>query len=133
MQRRAHAVRSAGAGRVRFRGIKGGYGMSWRSSIRAGHPLGHLSRFGKASRFGTSRRTSELIGYCRKPGLATGPHLHFGISSVACLDPQVAASQSEPGPPIADSIRADFLTQTTPLLARLDGPALNSATAVAAR
>jgi murein DD-endopeptidase MepM/ murein hydrolase activator NlpD len=129
-------VKSAGAGRVRFRGVKGGYG----NVIEIEHQgqvvtrYGHLSRFGKGISVGDRVDQGQLIGYVGKTGLATGPHLHFEyVQRGVHLDPQVAMRKSEPGPPIADSIRADFLTQTAPLLARLDGPAVNSATAVAAR
>ncbi len=129
-------VRAAGAGKVRFRGVKGGYG----NVVEIEHQgqivtrYGHLSRFAKGLASGGRVSQGDVIGYVGMTGLATGPHLHFEfVQRGVHMDPQVAIRRGEPGPPIADSIRADFLAQTEPLLARLDGPPPAVGHALAAR
>ena len=134
-------VRAAGTGRVRFRGVKGGYGNVVEIE-HAGQVItryGHLSRFTKGLAVGRRVEQGEVIAYVGKTGLATGPHLHFEYQQRGVhLDPQVAMRRSEPGPPIPEAQRTHFLAQTTPLLARLSGPRPGAAdpagaTAVAAR
>ncbi|MGC4029613.1 MAG: M23 family metallopeptidase [Steroidobacteraceae bacterium] len=130
-------VRAAGAGKVRFRGVKGGYGnvVEIEHQNQVVTRYGHLSRFAKSVNSGSRVDQGEVIGYVGMTGLATGPHLHFEyVQRGVHMDPQVAIRRSEPGPPIAESIRADFLAQTAPLLAQLDGtPAAGTATLAAAR
>ena len=111
-------VRAAGAGRVRFRGVKGGYGnvVEIEHSGQVVTRYGHLSRFAKALAVGRRVEQGEVIGYVGKTGLATGPHLHFEyVQRGVHLDPQAAMRRAEPGPPISPALRSDFLTQTAPL------------------
>jgi murein DD-endopeptidase MepM/ murein hydrolase activator NlpD len=128
-------VRAAGAGRVQYRGVKGGFG----NVVELEHPgqvvtrYGHLSRFAKGVSPGTRVEQGEVIGYVGMTGLATGPHLHFEyISRGVYMDPQQVLRKAEPGPPIPAAQRADFDLQTAALLARLDAGTA-SATALAAR
>lgn len=129
-------VRAAGAGKVRFRGQKGGYG----NVVEIEHQgqvitrYGHLSRFAKGLSTGSRVNQGDVIAYVGKTGLATGPHLHFEyVQRGVYLDPQKAIHRAEPGPPIDNSIRADFLARTAPLLAALDAPAVAGTPALAAR
>jgi murein DD-endopeptidase MepM/ murein hydrolase activator NlpD len=72
-------VIAAGDGKVIFRGWRGGYG----NTVILQHANGvttlyaHLSRFGKAARYGSRVRQGEVIGYVGATGLATAAHLHY--------------------------------------------------------
>jgi murein DD-endopeptidase MepM/ murein hydrolase activator NlpD len=125
-------VYAAGAGRLLFRGPKGGYG----NVIEIDHGggivtvYGHLSRFA-APRTGTRVQQGETIGYVGMTGLATGPHLHYEYHvNGVYVDPQKVRLPD--ATPIDAALRADFLRQTAPLLAALDPPAAHAST-VAAR
>jgi murein DD-endopeptidase MepM/ murein hydrolase activator NlpD len=75
-----------------------------------------------------------VIRYLGKTGLATGPHLHFEyLQRGVNLDPQVAIRRAEPGPPISESNRAEFLAQTSTLVGRLDNAGASAAAMLAAR
>jgi len=128
-------VRAAGAGRVQFRGVKGGFG----NVVELAHAgkvvtrYGHLSRFAKGLGQGERIEQGEVIGYVGSTGLATGPHLHFEyIERGVYVDPQKAMRRAEPGPPIPAAERASFDVQTAPLLAQLDSH-IPTSTALVAR
>ena len=72
-------VYAAGDGRVRLRGVQGGYGNVIRLEHGGGIETvyGHLSRFAAGLRAGQDVRQGETIGYVGQTGLATGPHLHY--------------------------------------------------------
>lgn len=129
-------VKAAGAGRVRFRGVKGGYGNLVEIEHSGGVTTryGHLSRFAKGLASGSRIEQGQVIGYVGKTGLATGPHLHFEyLQRGVNLDPQVAIRRAEPGPPISESNRAEFLAQTSTLVGRLDNAGASAAAMLAAR
>ncbi len=136
---RGTPIRSAGAGRVQFRGVKGGFG----NVVEIAHSGGVVTRYGHMSRFanGLSRGQKidqgQVIGYVGSTGLATGPHLHFEyIERGVYLDPQKAMRRAEPGAPIPANERAIFGLRAAPLLARLDTgpvPAPSADKALAAR
>lgn len=119
-------IRAAGAGRIRFRGVKGGFG----NMVEVTHANGIVTRYGHMSRFASGQRVGQhveqgqVIGYVGMTGLATGPHLHFEfIDHGKSIDPQKALRRSEPGPPIPASEGAIFELMAAPLLASLDaGP-----------
>jgi len=126
-------VHAAGAGRVQFRGVKGGFG----NAIELAHADGVVTRYGHLSRFaaglsaGQKVEQGQVIGYVGMTGLATGPHLHFEyIERGIYIDPQQAMRRAAPGTPVSPAERAGFDTVAAPLLARLDaGPAKPHATA----
>jgi murein DD-endopeptidase MepM/ murein hydrolase activator NlpD len=129
-------VRAAGAGRVRFRGVKGGFGnvVEIEHNGKVVTRYGHLSRFAKSMGAGQRVEQGAVIGYVGSTGLATGPHLHFEyIERGVFIDPQVAMRKAEPGPPIPESQRIDFNQQSSALLARLDASAAPTSSALAAR
>ena len=127
-------VRSAGAGRIQFRGVKGGFGnvVEVEHSGRVVTRYGHLSRFAKNMGAGSKVEQGEIIGYVGSTGLATGPHLHFEyIERGQQMDPQKAMRRAEPGPPVPAADRDRFVLQTAPYLAQLGAPAATSPALVA--
>ncbi len=126
-------VRAAGAGRVQFRGIKGGFG----NTIELVHAGGVVTRYGHLSRFATGLAQGqkvdqgEVIGYVGMTGLATGPHLHFEyIERGVYIDPQKAMRTAAPGTPVSPAEHPGFDRTIAPLLARLDaGPVTPHTTA----
>ena len=113
-------VYAAGAGRISFRGIKGGYGNV--IEIDHGNGIqtvyGHLSRFGRM-RAGSRVQQGETIGYVGMTGLATGPHLHYEFHiNGRFVDPQKVKSPD--AGPLDPSLRADFQRGAEPLLELLD-------------
>lgn len=73
------AVKSVGGGRVRFVGVKGGYGNAVviQHNSRYQTLYAHLSRFPKKLRVGQRVKMNQIIGFVGSTGLATGPHLHY--------------------------------------------------------
>lgn len=75
-------VSSVADGTVIFAGWRGGYGRC----IKIKHPggyitsYGHLSRFARGIRKGSTVNQGQVIGYVGATGLATGPHLDFRIT-----------------------------------------------------
>jgi murein DD-endopeptidase MepM/ murein hydrolase activator NlpD len=113
-------VHAAGDGRVSFAGPRGGYGnavvLAHGSSVSTLY--GHMSRFAKHIRVGTSVKQGDVIGYVGMTGLATGPHLHYEyIVNGAHKNPQTVHLQgAEPLP--AETLQR-FRAATAPLLADL--------------
>ncbi|MGE0583165.1 MAG: peptidoglycan DD-metalloendopeptidase family protein [Steroidobacteraceae bacterium] len=128
-------VRAAGDGRVRFRGVKGGYG----NVVELAHAngvvtvYGHLSRFTRQLRAGQRVSQGDVIAYVGQSGLATGPHLHYEYRlHGAYKDPQKVKLPD--AAPLPDALLADFRAQTAPLLAGLDAsPSTPATPALAAR
>jgi murein DD-endopeptidase MepM/ murein hydrolase activator NlpD len=118
-------IRAAGDGRVKFRGVKGGYGnvVEIEHSGKVVTLYGHVSRFAKGLQVGQRVKQGEVIAYVGKSGLATGPHLHFEYRvGGEWKNPQTVLKQAQPAPPIDASLREEFERQTRPLLASLDAP-----------
>ena len=114
-------VRAAGAGRIRFRGLKGGYGNLLEIDHGAGivTVYGHLSRFASIARVGAQVQQGQTIAYVGMTGLATGPHLHYEYRlNGHYLDPQHVKLPD--ATPLDPSLAADFQRQTAPLLAVLE-------------
>jgi murein DD-endopeptidase MepM/ murein hydrolase activator NlpD len=117
-------VRAAGDGRIRFAGVKGGYGNlveieHTRSIVTV---YGHLSRFARGTRAGAHVTQGEVIAYVGMTGLATGPHLHYEyrVNGVFKNPQTVTLPAAEP---IDARWRDDFVTRSAPLLASLEVPA----------
>jgi murein DD-endopeptidase MepM/ murein hydrolase activator NlpD len=117
-------VRAAGDGRIRFAGIKGGYGnlVEIEHSRSIVTVYGHLSRFARGTRAGAYVTQGEVIAYVGMTGLATGPHLHYEyrVNGVFKNPQTVILPGAEP---IDARWREDFLTRSAPLLASLEVPA----------
>ncbi len=78
---RGTLVKAARAGKIIFKGRKGGYG----NAIMIRHEDGyrtlyaHLRNFKRGIRRGKYVKKGQVIGYVGSTGLSTGPHLHFGL------------------------------------------------------
>jgi murein DD-endopeptidase MepM/ murein hydrolase activator NlpD len=113
-------VRAAGAGKVLFRGVQGGYGnvliLQHGSNITTLY--GHLSRFASA-RAGARVQQGEIIAFVGMTGLATGPHLHYEyrVNGVHRNPRTVALPPADPVPP---EHQAEFRLATEPLWRQLD-------------
>ncbi len=116
-------VKAAGDGRVRFAGLKGGYGNVLEIEHTRGivTVYGHLSRFAKGTRVGQRVTQGAVVAYVGMTGLATGPHLHYEYRVNGVFkNPQTV--QLPDAAPIDPQYRADFVTRATPLLAALEAP-----------
>ena len=126
-------VRAAGDGRIRFRGVKGGYGNLLEIDHGGGivTVYGHLSRFAAGARAGSRVQQGQTVAYVGMTGLATGPHLHYEFRlNGHYQDPQRVKLPD--ATPLDPALLADFQRQTAPLLVALAPPATPPAT-VAAR
>jgi murein DD-endopeptidase MepM/ murein hydrolase activator NlpD len=116
-------VRAAGSGRVRFRGVKGGYGNVIELDHGSGivTVYGHLSRIAAAVRIGARVAQGEVIGNVGMTGLATGPHLHYEYRvNGRFVDP--ARVRLPEATPIDATLLEDFRLKAAPLLAVLSPP-----------
>lgn len=69
----------------------------------------HLSRFAAGIRAGGHVDQGDVIGYVGSTGLATGPHLHFGLTkNGAFVNPIAEHRKMPPGEPIPESSMAAF-------------------------
>jgi len=117
-------VHAAGDGRIRFAGVRGGYG----NCVEIEHSrsivtlYGHLSRFARGTRSGAHVTQGTVIAYVGMTGLATGPHLHYEYRVNGMFrNPQTVTLPA--AAPIDVRWRDDFLARSAPLLASLDAPA----------
>ena len=114
-------VRSIGDGKVAFAGWKGGNGKLVSVLHDNGYKshYAHLSSIRHGIRPGVSVDQRELIGFVGATGLATGPHLHFGMSRgplfINPLSVRLIPDRALEGPD-----REMFRAHATPLTARLD-------------
>ena len=113
-------VWSASPGVITQRGVAGGAG----NMVTIKHDNGletlymHLSKFASKQAVGDRIEAKTVIGFVGATGLATGPHLHFGVKkNGAFVDP----SRLEPtrGPAIPTAYKPEYLAATAKLKARL--------------
>ena len=116
-------VKAAGDGRIRFAGIKGGYG----NVVEIDHSrgivtvYGHLSRFAGGTHVGAHVTQGSIIAYVGMTGLATGPHLHYEYRVDGVFkNPQTVVLPS--AEPIDARWHDDFVARATPLLGLLVAP-----------
>lgn len=100
-------VRAIGHGTVVAAGYQGGYG----NLVAVRHANGYTSYYGHLSkilvRAGARVSQSDLVGLVGATGLATGPHLHYGIMrNGAWADPM--RIQSPPAEPLRAEDRPAF-------------------------
>lgn len=120
---------AAAGGKITFRGPRGGAG----NCVIVRHDNGlssiymHMSKFRKGLKVGTYVRQKQVIGYVGMTGLATGPHLHFGVKKNGhYIDPM--KMKMARGRPIPKTERGSFEAKANVLLSELNGIAVASAT-----
>jgi murein DD-endopeptidase MepM/ murein hydrolase activator NlpD len=113
-------IRTAGNGRVVFRGWKSGYGncVIVQHANNVTTLYGHMSRFAAGRGLGTKVSQGEVIGYVGMTGLATAPHLHYefrvgGVHRDPLTVPLPKAEPLGPGELLA------FHRSSAPVMARL--------------
>nr|WP_090416100.1 peptidoglycan DD-metalloendopeptidase family protein [Pseudomonas jinjuensis] len=114
-------IKATGDGRIVEAGRKGGYGNAVviQHGQRYRTVYGHLSRFAKGIRSGSSVKQGQIIGYVGMTGLATGPHLHYEFQiNGKHVDP--LSAKLPMADPLAGPDRKRFMAQTQPLMARMD-------------
>lgn len=114
-------VKSAGDGKVIFRGTKGGYGNT--VIVQHGGNIttlyAHLSRFDKRTRVGARVRQGEVIAYVGQSGLATGPHLHYEYRKNGVhMNPRTVTLPD--AAPIKAAYRDEFEQVAAPFIRQLD-------------
>ena len=114
-------IRSAGDGKIVFRGVKGGYGnvVIVQHGATYSTLYAHMSRFKGGLSVGSRVKQGQIIGYVGQTGLATGPHLHyeFRVNGVHRNPLTIKLPTAEPLP--AERL-ATFQHQSAPLFAQLD-------------
>ena len=117
---RSTPIKATSNGKVTFLGQKGGYGNA--IIIEHGKKYstlyGHMSKFAKNLKSGSTVKQGQIIGYVGSTGSATGPHLHyeFRIDGKQVNPIKVKLPQARP---IADNIKASFQAKAKQLLGQL--------------
>jgi murein DD-endopeptidase MepM/ murein hydrolase activator NlpD len=123
------SIKAAGDGRVAFVGTKGGYGrvviLEHGGGIQTLY--GHMSRFASI-RKGQRVRQGTIIGFVGSSGAATGPHLHYEYL-VNGVHKNPRTVRLPDAAPIPDDYRAEFLTRSGQLFAKLDRAGASTVTA----
>lgn len=114
-------IKSAGDGKITYRGRKGGYGrvVIIQHGQKYSTLYAHMSKYRKGQRVGTRVKQGQVIGYVGKSGLASGPHLHyeFRVNGVHRNPLTVTLPNANP---IQAKYKADFLEKSKPLLKQLE-------------
>ncbi|ENA34097.1 MULTISPECIES: peptidoglycan DD-metalloendopeptidase family protein [Pseudomonas] len=114
-------IHATGDGKVVEAGRKGGYGNAVviQHGQRYSTVYGHMSKFGQGIRPGVQVKQGQVIGYVGMTGLATGPHLHYEFRiNGTHVDP--LGVKLPMADPIAKNEVKRFLSQSQPLMARMD-------------
>lgn len=117
---RGTPIKAAGAGKVIFKGRKGGYGKAvfLRHGSKYTTVYGHLSSYNRKIKKGRTVKQGQIIGYVGSTGLASGPHLHyeFRVNGVHKNPLTIKLPKSLPLP---KKQLKNFKKTSTPLLASL--------------
>jgi murein DD-endopeptidase MepM/ murein hydrolase activator NlpD len=118
-------IKSAGDGKIIFRGVKGGYGNV--VIVQHGGNIttlyAHMSNFNRKARNGTRVKQGQVIGYVGQSGLASGPHLHYEYRKNG-VHQNPRTVRLPDASPINPAFKEDFLRKAEPLIYELDdGPA----------
>lgn len=119
---RGTPIKSAGDGKVVFRGWKGGYGnvLIVQHGQKYKTLYAHISKFSKRVQVGSKVKQGQVVAYVGSTGLATGPHLHYEFYVNGRVRNPVTVKLPE-AKPIAKSELARFKQQTATLLAQIEG------------
>lgn len=114
-------IKSAGDGKITFRGRKGGYGrvVIVQHGQKYSTLYAHMSKYRKGQRAGSRVTQGQIIGYVGKSGLASGPHLHyeFRVNGVHRNPLTVTLPNANP---IQAKYKADFLEKSKALFKQLE-------------
>ncbi len=121
-------VRAIGHGTVLTAGVQGGYGKL----VVVRHTNGYTSYYGHLSKIlvrgGQRVSQNDLMGLVGATGLATGPHLHYGMmKNGAWADPM--RIQSPPAEPLRAEDRPAFLKAASQSVALLPPVPVSTRTA----
>lgn len=114
-------IKSAGDGRIAFKGVKGGYGrvvvVKHGASVETLYA--HMSSYRSGLSVGSRVRQGQVIGYVGMSGLATGPHLHyeFRVGGIHKNPAKVTLPRANP---LARVLLTQFQVVSAPMLAQLD-------------
>ncbi|MGQ0528351.1 MAG: peptidoglycan DD-metalloendopeptidase family protein [Panacagrimonas sp.] len=114
-------IKATGEGRVKFVGVKGGYGRV--VVIQHGSQYetlyAHLSRYRPGLKVGAKVTQGQVIGYVGSSGLATAPHLHyeFRVNGVHKNPVSIVMPRANP---IPRNELAVFHAHVAPLLAQIE-------------
>lgn len=118
---RGTPIKAAGAGKIIWRGRKGGYGKTViiKHANRYSTLYAHMSNYNRKAKLGTRVKQEQVIGYVGSTGSATGPHLHyeFRVNDVHRNPLTVKLPNAASLP---KQYRADFKAKSRPLIARLN-------------
>jgi murein DD-endopeptidase MepM/ murein hydrolase activator NlpD len=115
-------VASVASGVVTFAGWTGGGGRTVRVRHASGYESEylHLSSIASGIRAGARVGQGELVGLVGSTGLATGPHLHYGLRrDGAYVNPVREHQNMPPGDPVAPEELPRFNLERTRLAAAL--------------
>ncbi len=114
-------IQAVADGKVSFVGWKVGYGqvIQLKHGDTYSTLYGHMSKFAQNIHAGSTVNQGQTIGYVGRTGLATGPHLHFEfLINGIHRDPLTVKLPNSLA--LDSKFQKRFLTQTAPLLARLE-------------
>ena len=115
-------VVAVGSGVVTFAGWTAGGGRTVRVRHASGYESEylHLSSIAEGVRSGNRVGQGELVGRVGATGLATGPHLHYGLRrDGAYVNPVREHANMPPGEPVAEMHRALFTAERDRVLTLL--------------
>jgi murein DD-endopeptidase MepM/ murein hydrolase activator NlpD len=112
-------IRSAGDGKIVFRGWKSGYGnfVIVQHNAHISTAYGHMSRFAN-EQVGQRVAQGQVIGFVGMTGLATGPHLHYEFRVDGDHRNPLTVTLPPPEPLPATQL-AQFRQKSAPMLAKL--------------
>ena len=118
-------VISVSAGVVSFAGWTSGGGRTVRVRHTSGYESEylHLSAIAGGIRPGTRVGQGELVGNVGSSGLATGPHLHYGLRRDGrYVNPITEHQNLPPGEPVPAVLKASFDAERDTVFAQLRQP-----------
>jgi murein DD-endopeptidase MepM/ murein hydrolase activator NlpD len=117
------AVAAVAPGVVALAGWTGGGGRTVKIRHGSGYESEYLHLSSIAVRRGERVDQGQLVGRVGSSGLATGPHLHYGLRrNGAYVNPVREHQNMPPGEPVSSADRALFDTERDQLFSFLVGP-----------